>query len=246
MNSFIENSQEVFLGVNNKKELSNINENVVTDINNEVFIICPICSVENPADAKFCKECGQKLTVPNKSITQNSFLENAVSDLLGRLNNEAEETPTPAVPDIVVKAADMPDEKPIETGIQAVTANVAENTANENILTLTCPFCGTANENEARFCGECGRELANSDKSLAQNSFLENVVGDLLGGSNNEAEEIADQAVSDIKVKVVDMPDEKPIETEMQVKTANATDNTTVQYSFLENTVSDLLGVSFK
>lgn len=196
-----------------------VNENVPT-------ITCPLCGTVSDSEARFCEECGQELANPDESLTQNSFLDNVVGDLLGGSNNEAEETSTQAVPDITVKAADMPSEKPIETRIPAVTANVAENPTNENILTLICPFCGTANESEARFCGECGQELSNSDKSVPQNSFLENVVGDLLGSSNNEFEETPTPAVSDITVKANNMPDEKPTETGIQAVPANVADNT--------------------
>ena len=189
-----------------------VNENVPT-------LTCPICGTVNDSEAGFCEECGQEFANPDESLRQNSFLDNVVGDLLGGSNNEMEETSTQAVPD-------MPSEKPIETGIQAVTTNAAENTANENILTVTCPFCGTANESEARFCGECGQELSNSDKSVPQNSFLENVVGDLLGSSNNEFEETPTPAVSDITVKANNMPDEKPTETGIQAVPANVAENT--------------------
>ena len=197
-----------------------VNENVPT-------LTCPICGTVNDSEARFCEECGQELANLDESLRQNSFLENVVGDLLGGPNNEVEETSTQAVPDITVKAAGMPGEKPIETGIQALITNAAENTANENIPTLTCQFCGTVNESEARFCGECGQELSNSDKSVPQNSFLENVVGDLLGSSNNEFEETPTPAVSDITVKANNMPSEKPIETGIQEATANAAENIT-------------------
>lgn len=204
--------KENVLDGGNIADNESVNENVPT-------LTCPICGTVNDSEAGFCEECGQEFANPDESLRQNSFLDNVVGDLLGGSNNEMEETSTQAVPD-------MPSEKPIETGIQAVTTNAAENTANENILTVTCPFCGTANESEARFCGECGQELSNSDKSVPQNSFLENVVGDLLGSSNNEFEETPTPAVSDITVKANNMPDEKPTETGIQAVPANVAENT--------------------
>lgn len=197
-----------------------------SDNENAFTLTCPFCGTANESEARFCGECGHELANSDESLKQNIFLENAVGDLLGGSNNGEEETSTQAVPDIMVKAADMRSEKPIETGIQEVTANVAENTVNENILPVTCQFCGTANESEARFCGECGQELSNSDKSVPQNSFLENVVGDLLGSSNNEFEETPTPAVSDITVKANNMPDEKPTETGIQAVPANVAENT--------------------
>lgn len=197
-----------------------------SDNENAFTLTCPFCGTANESEDRFCGECGHELANSDESLKQNIFLENAVGDLLGGSNNEEEETSTQAVSDITVKAAGMPGEKPIETGIQALITSAAENTANENILTVTCPFCGTANESVARFCGECGHELANSDESFMQNSFLENVVGDLLGSSNNEVEETSIQTVPDITVKANNMPDEKPTETGIQAVPANVAENT--------------------
>ena len=198
-----------------------------SDNENAFTLTCPFCGTANESEDRFCGECGHELANSDESLKQNIFLENAVGDLLGGSNNEEEETSTQAVSDITINADYMPSEKPIETRIQAATTNAAENTANENILPLTCPSCGTVSDSEARFCEECGQELANPDESLTQNRFLDNVVGDLLGGSNNEAEETSTQAVPDITVKAADMPSEKPIETRIPAVTANVAENPT-------------------
>lgn len=207
-----------------------VNENVPT-------LTCPVCGTVNDSDAGFCEECGRELANPDERLRQNSFLDNVVGDLLGGLNNEVEETSTQAVPDITVKATDMPSKKTIEIGIQAVTANVAENLANENILPLICPFCGTDNRSIARFCRECGRKFNKATEDVAQNDFLDNVVSDLMGDVSEKNENIAQTLISSNTEEIEEVPIAKQNQTESVLAVS--------ENDFLDNTVNELLGGSF-
>lgn len=213
-----------------------VNENVPT-------LACPICGTVNDSEARFCEECGQELANPDESLRQNSFLDNVVGDLLGGLNNEVEETSTQAVPDITVKATDMPSEKPIEIGIQAVTANVAENLANENMLPFICPFCGTDNRSIARFCRECGRKLNKATEDVAQNDFLDNVVSDLMGDVSEKNGNLTQPLIANNTEEIEEAPIAKQNQTE-SVLTVSENDSF-AQNDFLDNTVNELLGGSF-
>ncbi len=213
-----------------------VNENVPT-------ITCPLCGTVSDSEARFCEECGQELANPDESLTQNRFLDNVVGDLLGGSNNEAEETSTQAVPDITVKAADMPSEKPIETRIPAVTANVAENPTNENMLTLICAFCGTDNRSIARFCRECGRKFNKATEDVAQNDFLDNVVSDLMGGVSEKNENLTQPLIANNTEAIEGVPIATQNETESALTVSE--NDSFAQNNFLDNTVNELLGGSF-
>lgn len=210
---------------------------------NTIPLICPFCGATNESEARFCGECGRELANPDESLTQNSFLENVVGDLLGSSNNEFEETPTPAVSDITVKANNMPDEKPTETGIQAVPANVAENTANENILPLICPFCGTDNRSIARFCRECGRKFNKAAEGVALDDVLDNIVGDLMGGVSEKNENISQLLIANNTEEIKEVPIATQNETESAFTVSE--NDSFAQNNFLDKTVDELLGGSF-
>ena len=212
------------------------NEDVLT-------LTCPFCGAANESEAGFCGECGQELANSDESLTQNSFLENVVGDLLGGSNNEVEETSTQAVPDITVKTADLPSEKTIETGIQAVTANVAENTVNENILTLICPFCGTDNRSIARFCRECGRKFNKAAEGVALDDVLDDIVGDLMGGVSEKNENLTQPLIANNTEEIEEVSIATQNESESALTVSE--NDSFAQNNFLDNTVNELLGGSF-
>lgn len=198
--------------------------NANSNLSDEHSNFCPICGAKNTVGSRFCRECGEKLP----EVKQEPVAAENPSEVMN--NSSAEQT------NIALQNENVSD-----------SGNVVKSEdINENGLTLTCPFCGTANRSIARFCRECGQGIANAEDNVAQNDLLDNVLNDLMGGSDNEVEKIAPLAVTGIAANVADTPEEKPVEIELpgevQEVAAIAAEDTPVQNSLLDDAVSDLLG----
>ena len=127
--------KETINGITEGTEIVDIGNNDFTNTNSNDQI-CPICGAENTVDSKFCKECGEKLLKKEKSAA------NSIEEITK--NSCVKKT------DIALQNASPSN---------AVNA-VNNETSDENTLTLTCPFCGTANRSTARYCRECGKKIS--------------------------------------------------------------------------------------
>ena len=141
--------------------------------------ICPACKTENDADAAYCDQCGQHLTVAEKTddaeqagcpacggIVQDRGDGNGVC---GECGLELAETPTELAPDGVVEKltaavlrranAGIPIQQAVVEACQEIYAPHSEETASAVTATETahpCPLCGAECPESAARCGGCG------------------------------------------------------------------------------------------